>query len=844
MGAPRLDPADQAADLYAASVAAADRGQLREALGLSQRALRRLGLDPHGTPVRPTRSEVGPGRHWLAARILLSQAYPQHELGRRPLAQQVLDDAARIAAQQGFDDLQTLVHGQRGLLLIRSGRPAQALPDLDQAIAGLDHAPASDQVKIMINRGEVHHQLGRLGAAKHDFRRAIELARELGDDELTFYATHNLGFMEHLSGDLPTALAVMPTVDQAQTDFQRGVVGMDRAKVLLAAGLTTEADQTLVEACAALERTEFVAFLAEAELTRAEAALLSDHPGLALTLSRRAIGRLRRHTQHRAATLGRLVVLRARAATAAPPMRLAEDAEQLAGKLDELQLVDQARLARLMATESAIGTGHTDLSPPRLRAKEPIDLRLHLRLVRSQLAFARGDLDRGRREVRRGLAELSDYQAGFGSLDLQTASSAHGVGLAAVGISEAIAAHRPAAALDLLERIRSISGRVPAVRPPADEQTAELLSQLRWVVAQLEEARVAGRRDTLLLARRTSLERRVRARSWTSPGALGVRKTPTLGQLREVAAGGTVLALFALRDQLHAIVLTPTRSRLQSLICLSVVTDLVRRAQGDLDVLALDQVPTALRQTATRSLHSTLCALDRILLAPLRLPDRPVTVLPPGPLAGLPWAQLPTLAGRPLTVAPSGGAWLAAQARSLNPGDGVVAIAGPGLERADQEVTEVARFWPGCRVLTGAAATGSAVLRSIDGAGLVHVAAHGRHQRDSPLFSSLGLADGPLVGYDLDRLERAPTQVVLSACELGQASARVGDEALGLTRALLHAGSATVVAGVARVSDHRAAQLMVDYHHRLATGSRPAVALADALAAAEDPLPFVCFGAG
>lgn len=844
MGASQVGTAEQAAHLYADAVAAADRGQLRDALALSQRALRRLGLDGHGAPLREPAAVADPERDRLAARILLSQAFPQHELGRRPLARRSLDDAARIAAQQGFDDLQTLVHAQRGLLLIRSGQPAQALPDLDQAIAGLDRAPAADQVKIVINRGEVHHQLGRLAAARSDFRRAITLARELGDPELSFYATHNLGFMEHLGGDLPTALAVMPTVDQAETDFQRGVVGMDRAKVLLAAGLTTEADQTLVEACTALERTEFVPFLAEAELTRAEAALLSDHPGLALALSRRAIGRLRRHTQHRAATLGRLVVLRARAATGAHPARLVKDAERLAGQLDELQLLDQARLARLIATETAIGSGHTDLSPPRLRAKEPIDLRLHLRLVRTQLAFARGDLQRGRREVRRGLGELSDYQAGFGSLDLQTASSAHGVGLAAAGVNEAVAADRPAAALDLLERIRSISGRVPAVRPPADEQTAELLSQLRWVVAQLDEARAAGRRDTRLLARRTSLERQIRARSWTSPGALGVRKTATLGQLRAAAAGATVVALFALRDQLHAIVVTPTRSRLQPLVRLGAVTDLVRRAQGDLDVLALDQVPAALRQTAARSLQSTLRALDAVLLAPLGLPDRPVTVLPPGPLAGLPWAQLPTLAGRPLTVAPSGGAWLAARTRAETPGTGVVAIAGPGLGRAEQEVAEVARSWSGCRVLSGPAATGSAVLRSIDGAGLVHVAAHGHHQRDSPLFSSIGLADGPLVGYDLDRLRQAPTQVVLSACELGQASVRVGDEALGLTRALLHAGSATVVAGVARVGDHSAAQLMADYHHRLATGSRPAVALADALTTADEPMPFVCFGTG
>ena len=174
----------------------------------------------------------------------------------------------------------------------------------------------------------------------------------------------------------------------------------------------------------------------------------------------------------------------------------------------------------------------------------------------------------------------------------------------------------------------------------------------------------------------------------------------------------------------------------------------------------------------------------------------------------------------------------------------VVAVAGPGLERAYDEVLDVARAWPSPVLLTEGAATGDAVLAAVDGADLVHVAAHGHHQRDSPLFSSIKLFDGPLVGYDLDRLRRPPKQVVLSACDLGQATVRPGDEALGLTRALLHSGTSTVISGVAKVSDRGAADLMVDYHRRLATGSPPAYALADSLAATDEPLPFVCFGAG
>ena len=171
-------------------------------------------------------------------------------------------------------------------------------------------------------------------------------------------------------------------------------------------------------------------------------------------------------------------------------------------------------------------------------------------------------------------------------------------------------------------------------------------------------------------------------------------------------------------------------------------------------------------------------------------------------------------------------------------------MAGPGLRRAEVEVEQVAQTWPGCSTLRAEQATAEAFLDSISGAQLVHVAAHGRHQRENPLFSSIRLADGPVVGYDLDRVPDPPQQVVLSACDLGQATVRPGDEALGLTRAFLHSGTSTVISGVAKVSDHGAADLMADYHRRLAAGAAPAYALADALAAADEPTPFACFGAG
>ena len=153
--------------------------------------------------------------------------------------------------------------------------------------------------------------------------------------------------------------------------------------------------------------------------------------------------------------------------------------------------------------------------------------------------------------------------------------------------------------------------------------------------------------------------------------------------------------------------------------------------------------------------------------------------------------------------------------------------------------------WPSAHVVLGAAA--GVGLEVAGRSEVFHVAAHGVHEPQSPLFSHLVMSDGPLFGYELQGLARVPRHVVLSACELGCAETRPGDERLGMTAALLAAGVGSVVAGVARVDDEVSARVAVAHHHGLAAGLSPAQALARALAAEPPdalPAPFVCFGSG
>jgi CHAT domain-containing protein len=228
--------------------------------------------------------------------------------------------------------------------------------------------------------------------------------------------------------------------------------------------------------------------------------------------------------------------------------------------------------------------------------------------------------------------------------------------------------------------------------------------------------------------------------------------------------------------------------------------------------------------------------------------DRPLVVVPTGALHAVPWSILPSCRDRPVTVTPSATLWATESPRDA--AAGAFVAAGPGLPGARDEALAVAAVHHSA-VLLDAAATVDAVLAGLDGAGIAHLAAHGRLSASNPLFSGLLLADGPLMVYDLDRLGSVPRTVVLGACDSGRSVVRVGDELLGLAAAFLARGAGQLIGPIVPVPDAQTAPLMVALHRRLVSGAAPAVALAEAqreLAATPDPAAlapaagFICVG--
>jgi CHAT domain-containing protein len=161
-------------------------------------------------------------------------------------------------------------------------------------------------------------------------------------------------------------------------------------------------------------------------------------------------------------------------------------------------------------------------------------------------------------------------------------------------------------------------------------------------------------------------------------------------------------------------------------------------------------------------------------------------------------------------------------------------VGGPRLLTGDAEIRHLAAQYRDAIVLAGGRAGAEQVMAAIDGAWLVHIAAHSTFRSDSPLFSAIELDDGPLTVYDLERLRRAPYRVVLSSCNSAVGAAVGADELLGLVSALIALGSAGVVASVVPVNDPATAPLMIALHDHLRAGSGLAESLALAQRAVSD----------
>ncbi|WP_244302330.1 CHAT domain-containing protein [Microbispora triticiradicis] len=827
--APRAEPAGpygEAASvaLRASALAARELGDLE----LAEERLREAAGAARGHPLRVAQARMS----LVTVRAQLGD--PEGGLRLADLAERDLTgtDLARLDVQ-------------RSVALMLLGRHAEAARHCDRAISRLDEDPFF-QAGALLNRGLAHVYLERYGTAEADLARCARIARHAGLDHLVMLAEGNLPFVAARRGDIAAAFTRYRAAEETLFGFPERLAAMrtDFAEALVAARLPGEARTLLEQAVPELVAAQAHAAIPGARLLLAQTALLSGDARLAGATARTAHAELAAQGRTAWLPLATEVVLRARLAetTGRPQDGLGTQEEPGSkeapgdGLIAELVSCADALAAcgwraassalRLTAAASAVRLGALGRAREQLRitaatATRPL-VRWHAVALRHHLD---GDLARALAAAARGIEAArpgSGADAGSGG----DAAPQAGTGRPAGG----------AAAEDIRAPVRDAELRAHAARP------AEDLAAFGLRIA-IDRARRTGDAWTVL---EWSERWRAVVRGappfpppFPSPGRAGAGLLVELvrrgDELFAVTADAGGCALRALGSYQAAVEAT---TRVRYGLRRRVLRDAGHPAGADDEAVALE-----------------LSALDRRLLSgPGTLaspgsPGRsspgwgaagPVTIVPTGALGTLPWPMLPSLRGRPVSVAADAARWFTPAPGPPGGDPLVLSVAGPGLDHAAAEAAMVVAAHPSARRV---GATRAEVLRALERADVLHVAAHGLFSPRGPMLSHITLDDGPLMAYDLLTARRMPRLVVLSACDAGMAHAPVDGAALGLAGTFLDRGAACVVAGVVPVRDDEAPAVMTLFHRLLAEGRSPAEALAAASAKSAVP-GFVCFGDG
>ncbi|MFD2026561.1 CHAT domain-containing protein [Promicromonospora aerolata] len=784
----------------------------------------------------------------------------------KPLA--LLEDAdarAVTAPSSSRSRLAAVVEGTRGLLLQRAGRQTDAMAAFDRVLADPALLPERDLAAALLNRGATAIELGRLDAALRDFEACHERANRADLTGVAALALQNTGFVRYALGDIPGALQAMGAARAVDPERSDGVLDIGRGAVLYEAGLLEDAERVLTQAISRMVVPGRAQYRADAEYFRARCLMALhrwDEARTGAAFARRyyaGVGHPQRAAVAHVAELEAILLpvrrgeapvphdARHRAEQALEAVQAGDEVDPLLGQHPGLTARFVAAQWYLLADDVAAARAVLDDLPDGM-ADAPLSTRIQRQSVLAHIAFASGDRDTGIAAVRQGLGLLADHRVGLGSVESVTAAAVHGVDLQRTDVEAAARTGRPDALFEALERGRATFAGVGGAAAPDDPAVRALVTEARGLVvrARMLTSQEAAPERAYLFDRSGRLLAAAREQAWhrTGDDDAAIEERPaTVADVRDLLSGrddGAVVANFLVLDGvLRCVRLDAHGTRLVDLGPGADVAERVLRARADLGVCANDLVPPALRDVARRSLTRNLHALDRLLALPLEA-EGPLYVVGREPLVGVPWTALPSRQGKRTTMR----SYVARGRAYPRPGEGhrLLAAHGPGVTLGASEVRAVGKMWPGATVLTGAAATTTAVREALATHDIVHLATHGRHDADNPLFASVDLADGPLFAHELDGSRLPGSVVILSACEVGGSSQVVGGEVLGLTAVLLRLGARAVVAAVAPLSDAVAARVMPRFHAHLRATDDPEAALAAALADEPEPAPLVCFG--
>jgi CHAT domain-containing protein/tetratricopeptide (TPR) repeat protein len=829
-----------------------------------------------------------------AARARLAMLHALANLGRFDEAI-AAGEAARSALLGGGEPaLAARADLNLGAVHAMRDAPHLALAHFDRARPAFADDPVT-LASLDSNRGNALMALDDFARAERAFAAAVEAFQSGGQRVLAAIAEGNLAYLATRQGRLPIALyhferarrlfeqeaapthlarleaeqahafAVLGLPRDALAVFQRVLPSLD------AHGLAAEAAEARAALGGVLQRLGRVAEADDA-LSRAEETFRSL--GQSAALGRVALARA-----EALGALGRFgeAIALADAAHAALADRPAESARALAVRA-RLALAAGERDAAARALDAALPTGE------RL-GLAPVLADLHL--TRGRLLEAEGKTEAARPAFRAAIAQvervrgtlqaerfrsayLADRVAAYEGLVLTSLAAG-----AAAGYAEAFAIVERAKSRTLLDTLAGAFGRnerTSEAIPPVSADTAgaeaslrtelaSLRAELNWHYSRLAESdpRAAGLVGETWSATVRGLEARIDAvedRLAAAQRPTGLL-APTVGlpETRDALPPGAALLEYFMAGEEVLGFFVPARGNGAIRVCRRLTTrteivEAVSRFRFQIN-RALAGAESAGRRSnrLTADARRALGLLAEPLLRPFS-PDldgvRHLAVVPHGPLHAIPFHAL-SIAGRYLVeqmdVAQIASASLLTRLVDQPRGAAgaghalVVGVPDDRAPRIREEAIRVASELPRATSLLGTAATVDAVHAALPGASVAHFACHGRFSGNLPAASGLKLADRWLTVRETAELPLERAHVTLSGCDTGRALVTGGDELVGLPRALLAAGAASVLVSLWPVHDAGTDELMVDFYRRWQGATSRAAALRGAQLAALDARP-------
>ena len=715
----------------------------------------------------------------------------------------------------------------RGAILLHLGRGGEALEARETAAGIFERAGLTlSHAKALVNVGEAHLHLGHYARALRAFERTRHMLTSihaLADQHLLLRDVADAYLQLNLHSE---ALA---TYREAEEALRAAGMVHDRARVLWGAGSTLahrrdfgEAEEKLAEAAALFDEAGNVPLLSGVMLEQASLQATRGDRAAALKTARRALDLVSGDDLPVQQIYARLRL----ADLLLPDLEAAEDHLLAARRLSE------------------------NLAIPQLRYR--LDERLgHLRRLQGRDEEARALLEAAVDEIERLRGTVTQDAMRVSFLRDKTAAYAdllllHLARGDDASVWRAFVVAERAKSRALVDLLTGISGREPpgAADPELGGRIRALQADLDLVYGGLLGVGDGGQPGPLpgLHARATELEQeigRLRLRAAAGGPAPDPFAAPASPDAVRVPLGVTLLEYHVVGDEILAFVVTEGGIRIvRDLGTVARVQRLLRKLDAQWD-RARAGGGLAERHGAAlkRSTRQVLAALYDCLVAPVEplvegsgaAPG--LAVVPHGPLHRVPFHALYDgsryLVERfEVTYAPSAMVYALCQGRApRRTGATVLGVEDPLIPAAEAEARTVSGRLPSSRLYVGEEATVEALRAAAPGSGTLHLACHGLFRSDNPMFSALKLHDGWLTAADVMGLDLPGALVTLSACESGRSGVIGGDEILGLTRAFLGAGVATLVVSLWLVQDDTTAELMSLWYGRLRGGERPAAAL-------------------